>query len=73
MNHAAKFKPKRISFSTCSIYQRENEDVVAEFLEKNKKYELKENKVISRNIGKYSICKGFGQFENCVRVDPRKR
>jgi 16S rRNA C967 or C1407 C5-methylase (RsmB/RsmF family) len=34
---------------------------------------LKENKVISNNIGKYSLCEGFGEFKYCVRVDPRKK
>lgn len=65
--HAATFQPQRISYSTCSIYRRENEDVVEEFLRHHPQYCLKTFRSSSPLMKE-----GFGESTRpCVRIDPR--
>jgi putative methyltransferase len=69
LDHASKFpNVLRISYSTCSIYEIENEDVAKQFLISHPEYELV-------NLNKYSKRRGFQPSfdENCsaLRADPR--
>ena len=40
LHHASTFNPQRISYSTCSIYVQENENVVGHFLTTHPHYRL---------------------------------
>lgn len=40
LNHAFKFSPQKVVYSTCSVHAEEGEDVVKEALEKNPGYEI---------------------------------
>ena len=42
LHHASTFNPQRISYSTCSIYVQENENVVDQFLTTHPNYSLVE-------------------------------
>lgn len=66
--HCMKFpKIKRISYSTCSLFTRENENVVINVLNKNNEFELINLK------GETSIGIGFGEIgKSCLRANPFK-
>lgn len=60
-------KIKRISYSTCSLFRKENEDVVENILRNNNNFELIDLK------GKNSLGEGFGDVgKNCLRANPFK-
>lgn len=58
-------KIKRISYSTCSLFKKENEDVVENILKNNNNFELIDLK------GKKSLGEGFGNIgKDCLRANP---
>ncbi|KAI5173249.1 25S rRNA (cytosine2278-C5)-methyltransferase, partial [Pancytospora epiphaga] len=56
LNHALKFSPKKVVYSTCSVHAEEGEDVVKEVLEKNPNYEVE-------HIGDFWQDRGLSGYE----------
>lgn len=61
LNHALKFNPKKLIFSTCSVHTEEGEDVIKEALERNTEYEVE-------NIGDFWSERGHGGYDFSDKV-----
>lgn len=68
LNHAAQFpNVQKISFSTCSIYRKENEEVVERFLAQNKSFKLVDLSKLWRTTG---FSTHYKDGYKCLRADP---
>ncbi|KAI4292646.1 25S rRNA (cytosine2278-C5)-methyltransferase [Pancytospora philotis] len=61
LNHAFKFGPKKVVYSTCSVHAEEGEDVVKEALEKNPEYEVEA-------IGDFWKTRGYDGYDFSASV-----
>jgi len=69
LNHAAQFpNVEKISFSTCSIYRKENEEVVERFLAQNKDFTLADLSKLWRTTG---FSTHYKDGYKCLRADPK--
>lgn len=64
LNHAFKFSPKAIVYSTCSHHKEEGEDVVKEALEKHPDYDLETIGEFTKERG----CEGYDFKDKVIRT-----